>query len=430
MIECELCGARLAELARTPTRVWLGCRNCHRTWSQEAANQTDVTPASATDAPDSLTRPAPMLAGAGVALGSVSVALLLRLALKPALGDASPFLLFTPAVMAAAFYGGVFPGVLATLSAAAAGSQFFLRAAAAPTIETWDRVLLFLVVGGFITASSALLRMSRSRLAEALWQEMKARAAAEAADRAKDDFLALVSHELRTPAAVVLGWASAIRRHRPDDATLDQALAAIERNARLQNRLVEDVLDHGRIATGTLRLDPETITMSTVIAAALEQIGESARSKHLHIERTGDAEGLMVRADPVRLQQVFSNLLSNAVKFTPPGGRITIEVAAEGADVRVVVSDTGVGISPDFLPHLFEAFRQDATTVRQSKHGLGLGLALARNLVERHGGTLQASSEGIGRGASFTVTLPLERRRTPAWSPTPTTIGQTTGSVH
>ncbi|PYQ90892.1 MAG: hypothetical protein DMG02_09015 [Acidobacteria bacterium] len=429
MTECELCGGRLSELARTPTRVWLGCRKCHRTWSQEAAVRTGVTPPPATGVPNGLTRWMSMLTGAGVALGSVGVALLLRLALKPALGDASPFLLFTPAVMAAAFYGGIFPGVLATLSAAAVGSQFFLRAAA-PTIETWDRVLLFLVVGGFITASSALLRMSRSRLAEALWQEMKARAVAEAADRAKDDFLALVSHELRTPAAVVLGWASAIRQHRPDEATLDQALAAIERNARVQNRLVDDVLDHGRIATGTLRLDPETIALSTVIAAAVEQIAESARSKQLHIERSGDAEGLMVRADAVRLQQVFSNLLSNAVKFTPQGGRITIEVATEDAGVRVVVSDTGAGISPDFLPYLFEAFRQDATTVRQSKHGLGLGLALARHLVERHGGTLQASSEGVGRGASFTVTLPLERRRTPAWSPAQPTIGHTTGSVH
>ncbi|PYQ71177.1 MAG: hypothetical protein DMG04_22255 [Acidobacteria bacterium] len=379
MTECELCGGRLSELARTPTRVWLGCRKCHRTWSQEAAVRTGVTPPPATGVPNGLTRWMSMLTGAGVALGSVGVALLLRLALKPALGDASPFLLFTPAVMAAAFYGGIFPGVLATLSAAAVGSQFFLRAAA-PTIETWDRVLLFLVVGGFITASSALLRMSRSRLAEALWQEMKARAVAEAADRAK--------------------------------------------------RLVDDVLDHGRIATGTLRLDPETIALSTVIAAAVEQIAESARSKQLHIERSGDAEGLMVRADAVRLQQVFSNLLSNAVKFTPQGGRITIEVATEDAGVRVVVSDTGAGISPDFLPYLFEAFRQDATTVRQSKHGLGLGLALARHLVERHGGTLQASSEGVGRGASFTVTLPLERRRTPAWSPAQPTIGHTTGSVH
>ena len=429
MTACELCGGRLSELARTPTRVWLGCRNCHRTWSQDAAAQGDLTPPSMATAPSGPTWWASMLTGAGVALGSVLVALLLRLALRPALGDAGPFLLFTPAVMAAAFYGGIFPGVLATLSAAAVGAQFFLRAAA-PTIETWDRVLLFLVVGGFITATSALLRMSRSRLADALWQEMRARAVAEAADRAKDDFLARVSHELRTPSAVVLGWASAIRQHRPDEATLDQALAAIERNARLQNRLVEDVLDHGRIATGTLRMDPETITLSTVITAALEQIGESARSKHLNIERRGDAEGLMVQGDPVRLQQVFSNLLSNAVKFTPQEGRITIEVATGGADVRVVVSDTGAGISPDFLPHLFEAFRQDATTVRHSKHGLGLGLALARHLVERHGGTLQASSDGIGRGASFTVTLPLERRRAPEWSTGPATIGQTTPSVH
>jgi len=241
-----------------------------------------------------------------------------------------------------------------------------------------------------------------------------------------------VAPVLRGDVSQVLKVAAEFRpyQHRPDEATLDQALAAIERNARVQNRLVDDVLDHGRIATGTLRLDPETITLSTVIAAAVEQIAESARSKQLHIERSGDAEGLMVRADAVRLQQVFSNLLSNAVKFTPQGGRITIEVATEDAGVRVVVSDTGAGISPDFLPYLFEAFRQDATTVRQSKHGLGLGLALARHLVERHGGTLQASSEGVGRGASFTVTLPLERRRTPAWPPAQPTIGHTTGSVH
>jgi signal transduction histidine kinase len=351
--------------------------------------------------------------GCFVAALAVALALLVRMLLRPALGNASPFLLFTPAVAVAAFYGGVIPAALATVLSTGLGSRFFLTGVGEPIVEKWDRVILFIVVATVMTASSTLLRRSRHQLAASLLREQKARAMAEAADRTKDDFLALISHELQTPMSVVLGWIAAIRERRLKPEAVDHALEAIERNARVLSRLVDDVLDRSRIATGTLRLDPQTISLSTLLSAAVDQMRGKIESAGLHLELRAPDNDTVIVGDSIRLQQVFTNLLSNAVKFTPKGGRISVALMVTEREARVTVADSGSGITPDVLPFVFDAFRQGHDTLQQSWHGLGLGLSIARCLVERHEGTIAVASDGPGRGSAFTVTLPLAKQPGP-----------------
>ena len=228
-----------------------------------------------------------------------------------------------------------------------------------------------------------------------------------AANRAKDIFLATLSHELRTPLTPVLGWVNLLRSSKTHDpAMLRQALEAIERNARLQARLVDDLLDISRVVSGKLRLEREPVEMGAVVAAAVETVRAEAAARDIAVEVETPDFPVVVQGSPVRLQQIAWNLLSNAVKFTPSGGRVSVGVAREGNEARVSVADTGVGIAPDFLPHVFDLFRQaDSSTTRQHG-GLGLGLAIVRALVELHGGWVRAESEGKGRGARFTFGLP------------------------
>ncbi|GAC1454863.1 MAG: hypothetical protein PVSMB1_04100 [Gemmatimonadaceae bacterium] len=346
-----------------------------------------------------------------IAALAVLLALGAQVVLRPALGHASPFLLFTPAVAIGAFYGGIASGILATALSTVLGSRFLLSGTGAPSIEQWDRVCLFILVGGVITASSTMLRRSSRRLSESLWREQKARAIAEAADRTKDDFLAMVSHELQTPVSVVLGWISSIRQGRFTPAALENALDAVERNARVASRLVDDVLDRSRIATGTLRLDPQVISLGTVVRAAVDQARGRLEASGLHLDVVTPAEEPLVLADSIRLQQVLTNLLSNAIKFTPRGGRVTVTISSTDSVASVTVLDTGTGIAPEFLPHVFESLRQGHDTLHQSPQGLGLGLSIARYLVERQNGTIHAASEGAGRGSVFTIALPLAQPR-------------------
>jgi signal transduction histidine kinase len=345
--------------------------------------------------------------GCLVAALAVALAFGLRMLLRPALGDASPFLLFTPAVAIAALYGGIAPGVLATALSTGLGVHFLLNGVDEPVIEKWDRVILFVVVGAVITGLSTLRRRSRQQLAAILWREQKARAMAEAADRTKDDFLALISHELQTPMSVVLGWIASIRQRPLSADSLNHALDAVERNAQMLSRLIDDVLDRSRIATGTLRLDPQVISLVTVVHAAIDQMRAKIRSAGLHLELATPTEDAAILGDPIRLQQVFTNLLSNAVKFTPNGGHISVTVMATDCDAHVTVADTGGGITADLLPHVFDAFRQGPDTLQRSSRGLGLGLSIARYLIERHEGTITVASGGSGCGSTFTVTLPL-----------------------
>lgn len=240
-----------------------------------------------------------------------------------------------------------------------------------------------------------------------LYEEARqAQAAAEDANRLKDDFLATLSHELRTPLNAILGWARMLRTRSLDSPTRDKALGTIERNALAQAQIVEDLLDVSRVITGSLRLDLQPVDMGALIESAVTTIRPAAEAKGIDLNCRVERVPPMV-GDPGRLQQVVWNLLSNATKFTPSGGSIEVRVEPRDSAVYVYVSDTGVGISPEFLPHVFERFRQADSTSTRVHGGLGLGLAIVRHLVELHGGTVEASSAGSGKGATFTVCLPL-----------------------
>ena len=240
---------------------------------------------------------------------------------------------------------------------------------------------------------------------QALAREREARREAEAANRAKDEFLATVSHELRTPLTAVVGWANMLRSGRFDAETTAHALEVIERNAGAQAQIIEDILDVSRIITGKIRLNMQTTDPSVVVVAAVETIRPAAQAKGIALACSLDPQVGTATADPDRLRQIAWNLLANAVKFTPQGGRIEVRLERAGGDVRLIVRDNGAGISPAFLPHIFERFRQADSSTTRKHGGLGLGLAIVRHLVELHGGTVSAASEG--EGATFTVSLPV-----------------------
>jgi signal transduction histidine kinase len=227
------------------------------------------------------------------------------------------------------------------------------------------------------------------------------------ANRAKDVFLATLSHELRTPLTPVVGWIKLLRTGNLDKSGVAQALDAIERNAWLQSRLIDDLLDTSRIATGKLHFEPRPTDLNTALKAALDTVRSSASTKNIHLEIDLSPTSLVVMGEPVRLQQIAWNLLSNAIKFTGIGGTVQVKTEAVEGEARLVVTDCGVGIAPEFLPHVFDRFRQaDGSTSRQHG-GLGLGLAIAQALAKMHGGRLVAKSDGVGCGARFELIVGL-----------------------
>jgi PAS domain S-box-containing protein len=230
---------------------------------------------------------------------------------------------------------------------------------------------------------------------------------AQEANRAKDEFLATLSHELRTPLNAILGWTQILRSKRLDEVTTARAFEAIERNAKSQAELIEDMLDVSRIITGRLRLELLPVRLSEAVEAALDAVRPTADAKAVRLECDLEPDGGVISGDQHRLQQIVWNLLSNAVKFTGAGGFIRVRLEYSPSEARLTVSDTGKGISPAFLPYVFDRFRQAETMVNRTASGLGLGLSIARHLVELHGGVIEASSEGEGHGATFTVTFPL-----------------------
>jgi hypothetical protein len=253
-------------------------------------------------------------------------------------------------------------------------------------------------------ARHAAHALSRARFYEAL---ARARADAEDATRAKDDFLSNVSHELRTPLTAILGWANMLRTRPLDPAAAGRALAIIERNARIQSQLVADLLDVSRMAAGKLLLDLRAVEPASVLRAALDGVRPTAEAQGQRLEVEIDNDAGVIAADPDRLHQIALNLLSNAVKFTPRGGRIEVRLDRRDGHLALRVTDTGRGIAPAFLPHVFERFRQAEVGNARLHGGLGLGLSIVKHLVELHDGTITAHSEGEGQGASFTVTLPI-----------------------
>src|SRR5215216_3443948 len=227
------------------------------------------------------------------------------------------------------------------------------------------------------------------------------------ANRAKDVFLATLSHELRTPLTPVVGWIKLLRSGTLNEKSVAQALDAIERNAWLQSRLIDDLLDTSRIATGKLHFEPKPTDLNVIVKAAVDTVRASAASRNIELSMTLWPSSLIVLGEPVRLQQIAWNLISNAIKFTDSGGKVNVTTGLDGTQAYLTVVDTGVGIAPEFLPHVFDRFRQADGSTSRRHGGLGLGLAIADALAKMHSGVLKARSEGVGRGSTFTLTLDL-----------------------
>jgi signal transduction histidine kinase len=238
----------------------------------------------------------------------------------------------------------------------------------------------------------------------------EARRLAERANRAKDQFLAVVSHELRVPLNAILGWARILRTSSTTPETVVRAAEAIERSARIQTELVDDLLDVSRIVTGKMALDLRRIDVAEVVDGAIDTISRAAADKGVIVTVTVDPTAVGVRGDARRLRQVFTNLLENAVKFSLPDGAVTVRIVAEAGWSVVHIEDAGIGIAADAVAHVFDPFYQEEPFVPHATGGLGLGLAIVRGVVELHGGTVQVSSAGRGQGATFSVRLPAAGR--------------------
>lgn len=255
------------------------------------------------------------------------------------------------------------------------------------------------------------LQRSEEARGQLLLRAERARSEAEAANRIKDEFLATLSHELRTPLTSLLGWSSVLREAKRDEKILHQGLDAIDRNARVQAQLIDDLLDVSRIVSGKLNLEVRPLDITSVTRAAINVVRPAADAKGISLDYWAEPGLGAISADSARLHQIVWNLLSNAVKFTPHGGKICIRVEQDGADARVTVKDTGQGIEPEFLPRVFDRFLQADSSTTRSFGGLGLGLAIVRHLVELHGGTVSAQSDGLSKGATFSATFPLLAER-------------------
>ncbi|HEX8149814.1 MAG TPA: ATP-binding protein [Pyrinomonadaceae bacterium] len=279
-----------------------------------------------------------------------------------------------------------------------------------PLIAEDGRVIGTLTVIEDVTervAREAELQAQVDARTQALAREKAAREEAEEANRLKDEFLATVSHELRTPLTSILGWSNMLLAGRLEGEAHDRALHIIHRNAQSQNQLISDLLDVSRIISGKLRLDLRTVELTAVIEAAVEATRPAAEAKGVRLTTALDPRSGPINGDADRLQQVVWNLITNAIKFTPGGGEIAVGLASVGTRVVITVRDSGIGIDPEFLPHIFDRFRQADPATNRVHGGMGLGLSIVRQLVELHGGTVKAASEGEGRGATFTVSLPF-----------------------
>lgn len=273
------------------------------------------------------------------------------------------------------------------------GGLFFAHRAPDQFTERHERMITGL-------AGLAAIALDNARLYESL----------QNVNRVKDVFLATLSHELRTPLSAILGWSRILLSGISlPEGRRQEALAAIDRNARVQAQLIDDLLDVSRIISGKLELHADSVPLGPIVEAAIDTVRMSAAAKRVELQVVSDPDTtILVKGDAARLQQIAWNLVSNAVKFTPAGGLVKVELRRMGGDVLLVVRDTGEGIAADFLPHVFERFRQSDSRPSRRHGGLGLGLAIARHLCEAHGGTVTATSEGVGKGATFTVRLPLE----------------------
>jgi signal transduction histidine kinase len=343
----------------------------------------------------------------GLATIAVLAACGIRLALRPLFNESAPHFIFTLAIVLAAWRGGLGPGLAATGLSAAAADYFFVKPYFVLTLFSHldVGVILFAMGGVLISWLSELRLQAEADQRRLLLGERQARARAEAAARAEDEFLATVSHELRTPLNAIFGWMQILKREARSNEGVLNAADVIERNAKVQQRLVDDLLDSARVVNNKLALQIRPMELGAVIRQALEAVRPSAETKSIQLCAVIDPGAPSIVADPERLEQVIWNLLSNAIKFTPEGGKVDIRLKRDRHYLLIRVSDTGRGIRAEFLPFVFDRFCQADGANRRS--GLGLGLYLAHRIVELHGGTVHADSAGPGRGASFTVRLPL-----------------------
>ena len=265
----------------------------------------------------------------------------------------------------------------------------------------------FWIVAGVDIDAQKTGEEERARL---LRREQRAREAAEAANRTKDEFLATISHELRTPLNAILGWARMMRGGILDAKRMAHAIETIERNAKAQASLINDILDVSRIVSGKMRLQVGPLDLPAVVGDAVQTLRPAAEAKAIDLQCESSLSQARMAGDPLRMQQIVWNLVSNAVKFTPRGGRVHVRLEREGDYARLVVGDTGLGIAPELLPYVFDRFRQGDATASRTHEGLGLGLSIVKHLVELHGGEVVARSDGVGKGAEFVVSLPLGAR--------------------
>jgi signal transduction histidine kinase len=275
------------------------------------------------------------------------------------------------------------------------------------TLLPWLLLAITPIAFALGLAAGARSRRGQEERRGLLLREQEARLRAEEANRIKDEFLSTLSHELRTPLNAILGWTWLLRSGSLDEDAARRAVATIERNARSQSQIIDDLLDVSRIITGKLRLKVRRVDLAQVIEGAVDTVRPAADAREIQIATTFDPEVPQVSGDPGRLQQVVWNLLGNAVKFTPEGGRIDVRLERTGGHARIRVSDDGIGIRADFLDYVFDRFRQADSSTTRAHGGLGLGLSIVRHLVELHGGTVLAESAGEGMGSTFTVILPI-----------------------
>jgi PAS domain S-box-containing protein len=303
-------------------------------------------------------------------------------------------------------------------SGEALGTMFFGHPEPGVFSERTERIVRGIAAQAAVAIDNARLYEATQRAADErkvlLENERQARAEAERVSNMKDEFLATLSHELRTPLSAILGWAQVLRRGSRDQNDLQRGLQTIERNARSQAQLIEDLLDMSRITSGKVLLDMQTVAPAGFIDAAVETVRPAADAKNIRIEKHYAIDPGMVAGDPARLQQVVWNLLSNAIKFTPRDGQVDIDLNRTDTSVLITVRDNGAGIKPEFITHVFERFRQADASMTRRHGGLGLGLAIVKQLIEQHGGTVRAESGGEGQGASFTIELPLAKQQAPA----------------
>jgi PAS domain S-box-containing protein len=287
------------------------------------------------------------------------------------------------------------------------GSELYVLAATNPIRDGQREIIGSL---GMFTDITDRKRAEAER-EKLLARAQRSREQAEAASRSKDEFITLISHELRAPLNAMLGWARLLKEGTADRETQEHAIDIIERSARTQQKLIEDLLDTSRIISGNMRLETGPVDLAQVVKAAAETIRPAAEAKEIELELKLRGGANIITGDPDRLQQILWNLLSNAVKFTPNGGRVTVRLERADPYIRLTVVDTGIGINHDFLPYVFHRFHQADSSTTRRQGGLGLGLSLVRNLVELHGGTVEAESDGAAQGATFRVNLPVRALR-------------------